>query len=59
MDDKETLTEKIEQLHGKYTSAVKAYGVIKNAAEREKAKALIASLGKQIDDLKKRLKAFP
>jgi hypothetical protein len=59
MDDKETLTAKIEQLQGKYTVAVKAYSVIKNAAEREKAKALIASLGKQIDDLKRRLKALP
>jgi hypothetical protein len=59
MDDKETLTAEIEQLQGKYTVAVKAYAIIKNATEREKAKALIASLGKQIDDLKKRLKALP
>ena len=59
MDDMETLTVKIEQLQGKYTVAVKAYGAIKNAAERENAKALIASLGKQIDDLKRRLKALP
>jgi hypothetical protein len=59
MDDNETLTAKIEQLQGKYTVAVKGYGAVKNAAEREKVKALIASLGKQIDDLKRRLKALP
>jgi hypothetical protein len=59
MDDKETLTARIEQLQGRYTVAVKEYGAIKNAAEREKAKTLIASLGKQIDDLKRRLKALP
>lgn len=49
--NKETLTAEIGQLQAKYTVAVKAYGIIKNTAEREKAKALIASLGKQIDDL--------
>ena len=59
MDDKETLTVKIDQPQGKYTVAVKGYGAVKNAAEREKVKALIASLGKQIDDLKRRLKALP
>ena len=59
MDDKETLIAEIGQLQVKYTVAVKAYGIIKNTAERGKAKALIASLGKQIDDLKKRLKALP
>lgn len=59
MDDRETLTTEIEKLQAKYTVAVKAYGIIKNTGEREKAKALIASLGKQIDDLKKRLKSLP
>ena len=59
MDDRETLTTEIEKLQAKYTVAVKAYGIIKNTAEREKAKALIANLGKEIDDLKKRLKALP
>lgn len=44
MDDKETLTAEIGHLQPKYTVAVKAYGIIKNTAEREKAKALIARL---------------
>ena len=57
MDERETLTAEIEQLQAKYTVAVKAYGIIKNTGEREKAKALIASLGRQLDHLKKKLKA--
>lgn len=53
VDDKEEITEQIARLQGKYTLAVKSYAVLKNENQREQAKALIAKLGKQIDELKK------
>jgi hypothetical protein len=52
----EQISAEIDRLQGRYTLAVKAYSLVKNANERENAKALIASLGKQIDELKKKLK---
>lgn len=55
VDDNEEITEQIARLQRKYTLAVKSYAVLKNANEREQAKALIATLGKQIEELKKKL----
>lgn len=57
MENKEEISEQIRRLQGKYTLAVKAYGVVKNVNQREQAKALIAKLGKQIAELKKELNA--
>lgn len=56
-DVKEQISEQIQRLQGKYTLAIKAYGVVKNVNEREQAKALIAKIGKQIAELKRELNA--
>ena len=53
--DKEHINEQIKRLQTKYTLAVKAYSAVKNVIEREQAKALIAKLGMQIDELKNKL----